>query len=121
MALLFVPSIVGAFVFSVWNTGLKSWSENFVQNVVLLLFAVISNMSYFSSGTSSVTKFEELDNQENPTPNTPVDLGIFYSTHLEVVHTFRSTPPPLVRNPVIEQQDLKKLGNLGEITVLVDT
>ena len=117
LALLFVPSIVCAFVFSVWNTGLKSWSENFVQKVVLLLFAVISNMSYVSAGKSSVSKSDELNNQENPTSNAPVDLGIFYSTHLEVVHAFRSTPPPLVRNPVMAKKDLKRLGNVGEICV----
>jgi hypothetical protein len=108
LALLFVPSFACAFFFSVWNTGLKSWSENFVQKVVLLLFAVISNMSYFSAGTSSVSKSEELSNQENPPPNTPVELGIFYSTHFEVVHAFRSTPPPLVRNPVMAKKDLKR-------------
>ena len=110
LALLFVPSIVCAFVFSVWNTGLKSWSENFVRQIVLLLFATVTNMSYSSARTSSVSKSEELNDQENPTAETQVDLGIFYSNHLEVVHAFRSTPPPLIKNPAMAKKNLQRLG-----------
>ena len=110
LALLFVPSIVCAFVFSVWNTGLKSWSENFVRQIVLLLFATVTNMSYSSARTSSVSKSEELNDQENPTAETQVDLGIFYSNHLEVVHAFRSTPPPPIKNPAMAKKNLQRLG-----------
>ena len=49
LTLLFLPSIICAFVCSIWETGFRSWSRNFVKNTVLFLFAVMSNMSYFSS------------------------------------------------------------------------
>ena len=53
LGFIFLPSIISAFFISVWSRGLKSWTENFVQNIVLLLFAVMSSMSYFSTGSES--------------------------------------------------------------------
>ena len=68
-------------------------------------------MSYFSANTNSVSKSEEINDQENPTLETPVDLGIFYSNHLEVV-------------PATANKYFKRLGIVGNnflSTILVNT
>ena len=48
LVLIFLPPVICGLVFSFWHAGMRSWSGNFVQNAVLLLFAVTTNMSYFS-------------------------------------------------------------------------
>ena len=47
LVLVFLPPTVSVLLFSLKYNGLKNWSNNFVQHTVLMLFAIISNMSYF--------------------------------------------------------------------------
>ena len=97
LSLLFLPSIICAFVFSVWNSGLKSWSDNFVQKVVLLLFAVMTNMSYFSADSIPVTISVDQSPQETPITQVQVEMNTFYRncSHLEV----NPSTPTLSNNP----------------------
>ena len=107
LALLFLPSIICAFVFSVWNSGLQSWSDNFVQKAVLLLFAVMTNMSYFSTESIPVSTLDELSHQENPKHQVQVERSAFYRncSHLEV----NPSTPPLRNNPLTKNN----VGNSG--------
>ena len=94
LTLLFLPSIICAFLFSIRATGIHSWSQNCVKNTVLLLFAVISNMSYFSYGCNSILSHEEFQKKENEETNTTIEENSYrYKSHLEVDALTWSTPP----------------------------
>ena len=89
LTLLFLPSIICAFACSIWTKGIQSWSQNFVKTTVLFLFAIMSNMSYFSAGCSLVVDQKDIEKKENNNTHSPIEENI----HLEVVDSIMKTPP----------------------------
>ena len=109
LTLLFLPSIIFAFVCSIWNTGCGSWSENFVKNMVLFLFAVMSNMSYFSS---------PLNNKKGKKTEREIETGTEANEesqrrmhHLEVIEIVRSTPPMTKKHCKEISRNVQESGN----------
>ena len=81
LSLLFMPSIICAFVSSVSKSGLSFWSENFVQKVVLLFFAVLSNMSFFLKGKHLTSKSSKLKSHETQRTELPIDMRTHHNNN----------------------------------------
>ena len=108
LILLFLPSIICAFACSIWTTGMHSWSQNFVKTTVLFLFAVMSNMSYFSPGCNLVGPQEDVEKKENNITQSTIEENIHRDKfHLEVVDSIMKTPP-LKRTVVNEMSSIKE-------------
>ena len=101
LGFIFIPSIISTFFFSVWSRGLKSWTANFVQNFVLLLFAVMSSMSYFSAGSEN----RKQKTKKRPRSQSLPDLNTtsFQELSINVLHSSESVPALSILQPVVKE------------------
>ena len=101
LGFIFLPSIISAFFFSVWSRGLKSWTANFVQNFVLLLFAVMSSMSYFSAGSENRKQKTKKRPRSQSLPN--LNTTSFQELSINVLHSSESVPALSILQPVVKE------------------
>jgi hypothetical protein len=114
LVLMFLPPVLCGLVFSFWHNGLRYWSENFVQNAALLLFAITSNMSYFSK-RSPKRNYKPLQRSQSS-----LDLGRPPTQHAPGMYSSCSMPE-LNRPQTDEIKEKGKISIMNYTHVLKDT